>query len=98
RCYRDWSSDVCSSDLTPDRLRPVRLVAQSTSYTDHAGAVWSPDNYFSGGQFSTHGVVVGGTEDPDLYAGERYGNFTYAIPADARSEERRVGKGDKTRE
>jgi hypothetical protein len=27
---------------------------------------------------------VTGTSDPDLYAGERYGNFSYAIPADTR--------------
>src|SRR5207245_5262457 len=34
RCYRDWSSDVCSSDLAaahgPDRARALQLLVQAT--------------------------------------------------------------------
>ena len=66
----------------PNRLRPLRMVAQDNFYTDHAGHLWSPDNYFSGGVLARNKPPVTGTEDPGLYAGERYGNFSYALPAD----------------
>ena len=68
----------------PGRQRPIRLLAQRTSYTDHAGNFWMPDTYYSNGQMSIHKDDVTGTPDPDLYAGERYGNFSYAVPADTR--------------
>ncbi len=68
----------------PGRQIPIRFVAQQTSFTDHEGHFWSPDTYYSGGQMSIHKDTVTGTPDPDLYAGERYGNFSYAIPADTR--------------
>jgi hypothetical protein len=65
-----------------DRQAPIRIVAQESSYTDSHGALWAPDSYFSGGQYSTHKDPVKGTPDSDLYAGERYGHFSYAIPVD----------------
>jgi hypothetical protein len=68
----------------PDRQIPIRFVAQQTSFTDHQGRFWDPDSFYSGGQMSIHKDTVTGTPDPDLYAGERYGNFSYAIPADTR--------------
>ena len=27
----------------PGQMRPIRIVAQTNSYTDHRGRVWSPD-------------------------------------------------------
>lgn len=68
----------------PHQQLPVRLVTQVNSYTDHAGQVWSPDNYYLGGQFFTDKPPVGGTQDPMMFTSERAGNFTYAIPADTR--------------
>lgn len=65
-----------------DKQAPIRVVAQESTYTDSHGAVWMPDTYYYGGQFSTHKDAVRGTPDSDLYAGERYGNFSYAIPVD----------------
>lgn len=66
----------------PGRINPIRIVAQENSYTDHAGNVWQPDEYARGGQFAVHvhREPVSGTLDPDLYVGERFGNFDYAIP------------------
>jgi Malectin domain len=66
----------------PGRINPIRIVAQENSYTDHAGNVWQPDQYSRGGQFAVHlhRTPVSGTLDPDLYVGERFGNFDYAIP------------------
>jgi hypothetical protein len=64
------------------RLRPIRMVAQNSFYVDKAGNLWMPDTYFSSGQIAADKKVVGGTPEPGLYTGERYGNFDYAIPVD----------------
>lgn len=65
---------------TPGQIRPVRIVARDTAVTDSAGRVWHPDNYSSGGRLVLRKATVAGTPDPDLYLGERYGRFSYAIP------------------
>ena len=64
----------------PGRMHPIRIRAGDASFTDHAGNIWEPDNYYTGGRLATHKGDVFSTPDPDLYAGERYGNFSYAIP------------------
>jgi len=64
----------------PARMRPVRIVAQTNSYTDRNGQVWGPDLYASQGRLALHNRTVEQTTDPGLYYGERYGHFTYAIP------------------
>jgi hypothetical protein len=65
---------------TPGRAVPIRIRAGNSSFTDHSGNVWDPDDYYVGGRLATHKGDVTGTPDPDLYAAERYGNFSYAIP------------------
>jgi hypothetical protein len=67
---------------TPGKINPIRIVAQNNAYTDREGNIWRPDCYSSGGQLALHvgRGPVSGTPDPGLYAGERFGNFTYAIP------------------
>lgn len=66
----------------PGKINPIRIVAQPNSYMAHDGSVWEHDRYASGGQFATHlhRTQVSGTPDPDLYVGERFGHFNYAIP------------------
>jgi len=64
-------------------LNPIRLVAQENFFTAANGTVWSPDTYVVGGQLNAHTAQVSGTEDPDLYARERFGHFEYAIPVDS---------------
>ena len=64
----------------PHRLRPIRLVAQDSPLTDRAGVTWYPDNYFFSGRSIARSLTVTGAEDPEIYAHERYGNFSYAIP------------------
>lgn len=66
----------------PGRLHTLRMVAQDNFYTDRNGNQWFPDRYFSAGRLATDTVVINGTDDPGLYAGERYGNFSYVLPAD----------------
>jgi Malectin domain len=68
----------------PHKQLPIRIVTQTGSFTDHLGQIWSPDNYYEGGEMSMRRSPVSGTPDPGLYASERYGNFTYAIPVDPR--------------
>jgi hypothetical protein len=65
---------------TPGKLRPLRLVARENSWTDEKGRVWRPDCYFSGGRLAVHKAPVEGAPDSGLFEGERFGNFTYAIP------------------
>ena len=64
------------------RLRPIRMVAQNSFFVDKLGNLWMPDTYFSSGQLAADNVVISGTPEPGLYAGERYGNFNYALPVD----------------
>src|SRR5579863_1471134 len=66
----------------PHQLRPIRMVAQNSFFVDAAGNLWMPDTYYSSGQLAFDKVAVGVTSEPGLYAGERYGNFNYAIPVD----------------
>ncbi len=68
----------------PHKQLPIRLVTQPTSFTDHNGQFWHPDNYYMNGRLSTQRQQIAGSPDPDLFAAERYGHFTYAIPVDTR--------------
>jgi len=68
----------------PHKQIPIRLVAQPKSFVDHSGQLWSPDNYYLYGQPLRRDAPVAGTPDPGLFAGERYGHFSYAIPVDTR--------------
>jgi hypothetical protein len=90
---RLWFSNLIGSPVlnaleltpgTPGRLKPIRLLAQPTSFVDHKGQRWRADDYFIGGFHSAGRRRVSGTEDPELFAGERFGHFQYAIPVDKR--------------
>jgi hypothetical protein len=63
------------------RMRPVRVLARQTPYYSNDSEWWSPDDYFEGGQMASYTQAVSGTDDPELYESERWGNFSYAIPA-----------------
>ena len=80
--YMAMVSAIEVEPARPHRLNPIRMVAQDRSYTDSHECVWFPDNYWMGGQPGNHSATIEGTEDPGLYAKERYGNFSYAIPVD----------------
>ena len=68
----------------PRRQLPIRLITRSTPYIDHLGQRWQPDDYFMEGHLQTDLNAVSGTPDPDVFATERYGRFTYTIPVDTR--------------
>ncbi len=64
----------------PGRLRTIRILAQPREYSDASGHVWEPDRYATGGQMVKRSNPVAGAPDPELFAGERFGNLTYTIP------------------
>jgi hypothetical protein len=63
------------------RPLPIRIVTRNANVTDHAGHLWEFDRYFSGGRQISDGEIVVGTEDPELFLWQRYGNFSYRFPA-----------------
>jgi hypothetical protein len=65
---------------TPGKLRPIRIVAQPRALTDTNGNSWLPDRFAAGGQMVKRTPEVTGTNEPELYAGERFGNLAYTIP------------------
>jgi hypothetical protein len=62
------------------QLRPVRIIARDVPYYSDDSRWWSSDMYFKGGQLSSTEQTAAATDDPELYATERWGHFSYAIP------------------
>jgi Malectin domain len=62
------------------QMKPVRLLARQSPYYSNDSHWWSPDSYFEGGLIAAYPTPVSGTDDPELYQTERWGNFSYAIP------------------
>ena len=60
----------------------VHILAGSThKYVDHAGKLWDPDTYFSGGNAVQSSVQhIWRTQDPIIYRTSRQGDFSYNIP------------------
>ena len=76
-------AELSAIEITPGvrgQLRPVRLLARQSPYYSNDSQWWSPDNYFQGGQIAMFPMPVSGTDDPEMYQTERWGNFSYAIP------------------
>jgi hypothetical protein len=80
----DWGKAFVSAlELTPgspERLEPIRIRAHQANFVDTSGTHWSGDKYFIDGRTYTYGNPERGPRIPDLYTGERHGNFSYAIP------------------
>lgn len=68
----------------PHTQIPIRLIMQAAPLTDRMGQFWHPDNYFMNGRLSANAHPLLDSVDPDLFSGERYGHFTYALPVDTR--------------
>ncbi len=57
------------------------LAGSARKYVDHAGKVWNPDTYFSGGSAVQSEVRhIWRTQDPIIYRSSREGDFSYNIP------------------
>jgi len=62
------------------RAFPLRIVAKDANYTDRKGQIWGIDRYYIGGKDTSDDKVTAGADDPDLFAGLRYGHFSYRLP------------------
>src|SRR5207245_8799139 len=87
RCYRDWSSDVCSSDLFFEILRQ-ELVQNLEEGQVIDGVVKNITDY---GAFVDLGGIDGLLHVTDI-AWRRVNHPTEVLNIGQRSEERRVGK------
>jgi len=57
------------------------LSGSNRKYVDHAGKLWNPDSYFSGGTaLSSAARHIWRTQDPIIYRNSRQGDFSYNIP------------------
>jgi hypothetical protein len=66
---------------SPDgRMLPVRIAARTSAVKVPGGEEWLTDRYWLGGQNVLRHEPIIGPEESSLYQGERYGNFSYAIP------------------
>ena len=65
---------------TKGLMRPIRIVARDSIYTDKQNQPWSADRYFTNGMMLRRHDPVANTEEDELYRSERYGHFTYTIP------------------
>jgi hypothetical protein len=72
--------------VSAGKVNPVRIRAGwASSWQDSAGQQWQSDSYFLGGNAllrTTNPAQEGNSITPDmaLYASERWGHFSYAIP------------------
>ena len=74
---------VSAIELLPGirgQARPARIVARDVPYYSNDSRWWSADMYFKNGQLRATEETAAGTDDPELYATERWGHFSYAIP------------------
>src|SRR5207245_8233389 len=92
RCYRDWSSDVCSSDLSYTVRRLLTLAAMTAAFAPlKAQIVSTPSS--SQPANTTPATATGHTKIRALavveFTGDKPASGSYRL---VRSEERRVGK------
>ena len=67
------------------------LAGASRKYVDHAGKLWNPDTYFSGGNAIQSTIQhIWRTQDPIIYRTSRQGDFSYNIPLKAGTYELRL--------
>ena len=64
----------------PGAIRPIRILARDSAFTDEKNRLWSADRYFHGGMLVERHDPVAGADDEGLYQNERFGNFSYVIP------------------
>jgi hypothetical protein len=70
------------SQLGPPVGEEIRILAGTgRSFVDHAGKLWSADNWFDGGVAVKSAVEnIWRTQDPGFYRSSRQGQFRYNIP------------------
>ncbi len=70
--------------VSPGKVLPLRIRAGWTAaWQDPSGQQWQADSYFLGGNAlvrATNPARKGNSSDMALYASERWGHFSYALP------------------
>jgi hypothetical protein len=72
----------------PGRTIPIRIVANDRGFYDAQGNLWQADNYVLGGRTVRRNPIEQPGIDGNLFASERYGNFSYMVPVAAGSKYR----------
>jgi len=79
-------SGIEALPVSPGKVRPIRIRSGWTaSWQDSTGQQWQADSYFLGGNAlvrTTNPARGSNSATPDmaLYASERWGHFSYAVP------------------
>lgn len=60
--------------------RTCRINAGGDQFVDAMGKSWQADGYFTGGVARSYSIDVRGTDEDQLFASQRAGNFSYAVP------------------
>ena len=79
-----YSPFVNAIELAPSRpghANPIRLAAGATAPNREEGKAFGPDSFFMGGRLVGHAIPAEIPDPPEFLRKERYGNFSYAIPA-----------------
>jgi hypothetical protein len=64
----------------PHRMLPIRILTGFRTFYDRQDQFWGADRYFWGGRTILSRYPITADDEPALYSGDRYGNFTYFIP------------------
>jgi hypothetical protein len=85
RFQSEWGEGafVSAIELTPGKpgkTEPIRIRATPSDFVDADGTRWSGDKFFIDGRYWAYPNPEIGPRVPDLYSGERHGNFSYSIP------------------
>jgi hypothetical protein len=74
---------VNAIEITPGvkgRMQSLRIVTRKVVFFSEDQVLWCADQYYWGGRALTRQCAVTGTNKPELYNSERFGNFSYKIP------------------
>lgn len=72
---------VVSGSYTFSTFGATRINAGGDEYSASGNTTFTADDHFSSGSIFVNSPVISGTDDETLYQSERYGTFTYDIPA-----------------
>lgn len=64
----------------PGRMRPIQITTSSYPVYSTDQTLWGADRYFVGGRRVSYTELVAGSDSPQIYGSERYGNFSYCVP------------------
>jgi hypothetical protein len=79
--YQPFVNAIEMVPCRPGHANPIRVAAGATAPAREDGKTFGPDGFFLGGRLVEHAIPADIPNPPALLRKERYGNFSYAIPA-----------------